>query len=96
MLSVIDPDMPYGNRPPLPYECISGLQRGIMQVSKLLANIMVRLSACVMWKTLAGGMQRSGLGAPPRSLFDHLAKIKSFDPALNSLRICKMSKTLSR
>ena len=32
-----------------------------------------------MWKTLAGWMNRSGLGDAPRSLLDEFSKIKSSD-----------------
>jgi transposase len=46
------------------------------------AHILVCFLAYVLWKTLAGWMQRSGLGDAPRTLVDELAKIKSGDVVL--------------
>jgi transposase len=49
---------------------------------RVLAHILVCFLAYVLWKTLAGWMQRSGLGDAPRTLIDELAKIKSGDVVL--------------
>jgi len=46
------------------------------------AHILVCFLAYAMWKTLAGWMNRSGLGDAPRSLLDELSKIKSSDVML--------------
>jgi transposase len=46
------------------------------------AHILVSFLAYAMWKTLAGWMNRSGLGDAPRSLLDELTKIKSSDVVL--------------
>lgn len=46
------------------------------------AHILVCFLAYVLWKTLAGWMNKSGLGDAPRSLLDELAKIKSGDVVL--------------
>jgi transposase len=46
------------------------------------AHILVCFLAYVLWKTLAGWMQRSGLGDAPRTLVEELAKIKSGDVVL--------------
>jgi transposase len=49
---------------------------------RVLAHILVCFLAYVLWKTLAGWMQRSGLGDAPRTLLEELAKIKSGDVVL--------------
>lgn len=49
---------------------------------RVLAHILVRFLAYVLWKTLAQGMQRSGLGDAPRPVLEELAKIKSGDVLL--------------
>ncbi|MFH1265929.1 MAG: IS1634 family transposase [Planctomycetota bacterium] len=49
---------------------------------RVLAHILVCFLAYVLWKTLAGWMQRSGLGDAPRTLLEELAKIKSGDIVL--------------
>ena len=36
----------------------------------------------MLWKTLAGWMQRSGLGDAPRTLIEEMAKLKSGDVVL--------------
>jgi transposase len=46
------------------------------------AHILVCFLAYVLWKTLAGWMQKSGLGDAPRSLLNELVKIKSGDVVL--------------
>lgn len=46
------------------------------------AHILVCFLAYAMWKTLAGWMNRSGLGDAPRSLLDQFSKIKSSDVIL--------------
>jgi len=46
------------------------------------AHILVCFLAYAMWKTLAGWMNRSGLGDAPRSLLDEFSKIKSSDVML--------------
>jgi transposase len=46
------------------------------------AHILVCFLAYALWKTLAGWMNRSGLGDAPRSLLDEIAKIKSSDVVL--------------
>jgi transposase len=46
------------------------------------AHILVCFLAYVLWKTLAGWMNKSGLGDAPRSLLNELAKIKSGDVVL--------------
>ena len=46
------------------------------------AHILVCFLAYVLWKTLAGWMQRGGLGDAPRTLLEDLAKIKSGDVVL--------------
>lgn len=46
------------------------------------AHILVCFLAYVLWKTLAGWMQRSGLGDAPRTVLEDLAKIKSGDVVL--------------
>jgi transposase len=51
------------------------------------AHILVCFLAYVLWKTLAGWMHKSGLGAAPRSLLDEVGKIKCADvvlPATNA------------
>jgi transposase len=49
---------------------------------RVLAHILVCFLAYVLWKTLAGWMQRAGLGDAPRPLLEELAKIKSGDVVL--------------
>ena len=49
---------------------------------RVLAHILVCFLAYVLWKTLAGWMQRSGLGDAPRTVLEELAKIKSGDVLL--------------
>jgi transposase len=49
---------------------------------RVLAHILVCFLAYVLWKTLAGWMQRAGLGDAPRTLLEELAKIKSGDVVL--------------
>jgi transposase len=46
------------------------------------AHILVCFLAYVLWKTLAGWMQRGGLGDAPRTLLEELAKLKSGDVVL--------------
>ena len=46
------------------------------------AHILVCFLAYVLWKTLAGWMQRAGLGDAPRTLLEEFAKIKSGDVVL--------------
>jgi transposase len=46
------------------------------------AHILVCFLAYVLWKTLSGWMNKSGLGDAPRTLLDELAKIKSGDVVL--------------
>jgi transposase len=48
------------------------------------AHILVSFLAYVLWKTLAGWMQRSGLGDAPRTLLEEFAKIKSGDVVLQA------------
>ncbi len=52
------------------------------KADRVQAHILVCFLAYVLWKTLAGWMQRSGLGDAPRTLVDELAKIKSGDVVL--------------
>jgi transposase len=49
---------------------------------RVLAHILVCFLAYALWKTLAGWMQRAGLGDAPRTLLEELAKIKSGDVIL--------------
>jgi len=49
---------------------------------RVLAHILVCFLAYVLWKSLAGWMQRSGLGDAPRTMLEELAKIKSGDVIL--------------
>jgi transposase len=49
---------------------------------RVLAHILVCFLAYVLWKTIAGWMQRAGLGDAPRTLLEELAKIKSGDVVL--------------
>ena len=49
---------------------------------RVLAHILVCFLAYVLWKSLAGWMQRSGLGDAPRTVLEELAKIKSGDVIL--------------
>ncbi len=53
---------------------------------RVLAHILVCFLAYVLWKTLAGWMHRAGLGDAPRTLLEELAKIKSGDVLLPTLR----------
>jgi transposase len=46
------------------------------------AHILVCFLAYVLWKTLAGWMNRAGMGDAPRTLLEDLAKIKSGDVVL--------------
>jgi hypothetical protein len=48
------------------------------------AHILVCFLACVLWKTLAGWMQRSGLGDAPRTLLEEFTKIKCGDVVLQA------------
>lgn len=48
------------------------------------AHILVCFLAYVMWKTLAGWMQKAGLGDAPRTLIEELAKLKSGDVVLRA------------
>ena len=48
------------------------------------AHILVCFLAYVLWKTLAGWMQRVGLGDAPRTLLEEFAKIKSGDVVLQA------------
>jgi transposase len=48
------------------------------------AHILVCFLAYVLWKTLAGWMQRSGLGDAPRTLLEEFAKIRSADVVLQA------------
>ena len=48
------------------------------------AHILVCFLAFVLWKTLAGWMQRAGLGDAPRTLLEEFAKIKSGDVVLQA------------
>ena len=48
------------------------------------AHILICFLAYVMWKTLAGWMQQSGLGDAPRSLIEEFAKLKSGDVVLRA------------
>ena len=48
------------------------------------AHILVCFLAYVLWKTLAGWMQRAGLGDAPRTLLEEFAKIKSGDVVLQA------------
>jgi transposase len=48
------------------------------------AHILVCFLAYVLWKTLAGWMQRAGLGDAPRTLLEEFAKIKSGDVVLEA------------
>jgi transposase len=51
---------------------------------RVLAHILISFLAYVLWKTLAGWMQRSGLGDAPRTLLEEFAKIKSGDVVLQA------------
>jgi transposase len=46
------------------------------------AHILVCFLAYVLWKTLGGWMERSGLGSAPRTLVEEFARIKSGDVVL--------------
>jgi hypothetical protein len=48
------------------------------------AHILVCFLAYVLWKALAGWMQRAGLGDAPRTLLAEFAKIKSGDVVLQA------------
>jgi transposase len=48
-------------------------------------HILVCFLAYVLWKTLAGWMDRSGLGDAPRTLVEEFARIKSGDVVLQAL-----------
>jgi transposase len=48
------------------------------------AHILVCFLAYVLWKTLAGWMQRSGLGDAPRTVVEEFAKIQSGDVVLQA------------
>ncbi|HKM56254.1 MAG TPA: IS1634 family transposase [Isosphaeraceae bacterium] len=48
------------------------------------AHILVCFLAYVLWKTLAGWMQRAGLGDAPRTLLEEFAKIRSGDVVLQA------------
>jgi len=48
------------------------------------AHILICFLAYVMWKTLAGWMQKSGLGNAPRTLIEEFAKLKSGDVVLRA------------
>jgi transposase len=48
------------------------------------AHILVCFLAYVLWKTLAGWMQRSSLGDAPRTLLEEFAKIRSGDVVLQA------------
>jgi transposase len=50
------------------------------------AHILVCFLAYVLWKTLAGWMQRSGLGDAPRTVVEEFAKIQSGDVVLHALK----------
>jgi transposase len=49
------------------------------------AHILVCFLAYVLWKTLAGWMQRSRLGDAPRTLIEEFARIRSGDVVLKAL-----------
>jgi len=49
------------------------------------AHILVCFLAYVLWKTLAGWMQRSGLGDAPRPVIEEFAQIRSGDVVLKAL-----------
>lgn len=49
------------------------------------AHILVCFLAYVLWKTLAGWMQRSRLGDAPRTVVDEFARIRSGDVVLQAL-----------
>jgi transposase len=51
---------------------------------RVLAHILVCFLAYVMWKTLAGWMQRSRLGDAPRTLLEEFGKIQSGDVVLQA------------
>jgi hypothetical protein len=48
------------------------------------AHILVCFLAYAMWKTLAGWMNRAGLGDAPRTLLEELSKLKSGDVTLTA------------
>jgi hypothetical protein len=48
----------------------------------VLAHILVRFLAFVLWKTLEMWQQRLGLGNSPRTVLDEIARIQSHDVIL--------------
>lgn len=50
------------------------------------AHILVCFLAYVLWKTLAGWMQRSGLGDAPRTLVEEFAKVQSGDVVMQAFK----------
>ena len=50
------------------------------------AHILVCFLAYVLWKTLAGWMQRSGLGDAPRTVVEEFARIQGGDVVLHALK----------
>jgi transposase len=50
------------------------------------AHILVCFLAYVLWKTLAGWMQKAGLGDAPRTVLDSFSQIKSGDVTLHARR----------
>ena len=54
------------------------------KADRVRAHILVCFLAYVLWKTLAGWMQRSGLGDAPRTLLEEFTKIKSGDVVLQA------------
>jgi hypothetical protein len=57
---------------------------GHQKEDRVRAHILVCFLAYVLWKTLAGWMQRGGLGDAPRTLLEEFAKIKSGDVVLQA------------
>jgi transposase len=53
------------------------------------AHVLVCFLAYVLWKTLAGWMQRGGLGDAPRTLLEEFAKIKSGDVVLQARSVAE-------
>jgi transposase len=51
---------------------------------RVLAHILVCFLAYALWKTLAGWMQKAGLGDAPRTVIEDLAKLKSGDVVLQA------------
>jgi hypothetical protein len=58
------------------------------------AHILVCFLAYALWKTLAGWMNRAGLGDAPRTLLYELAKIKSGDIVLPAPTADGVEKTI--